>query len=174
MALRARPTELAVQERQLDVLHRRSPRQQIETLKDESDLRVADDRTRIAIERGNIDAIENVRARGRPIEAAEDVHERRFSGPGGAHDGDELSLVDIEIDAGERVNLDLAHCVDLRQISNLDDFAGHYLPPRPPPGPRGAIGFCDPGGPGPSTFDVARPITTLSPSFKSPATTSVK
>src|SRR4051794_24974109 len=173
VALFARPAEVSVDERELDVFDGRRAREQIETLKDEPDLRVADDGALVAVERRDVDAVEFVRAVGGTVEAAEDVHQRRLAGAGGAHHGDELPLIDEEVDASERAHFDLAHRIDLGQALDFDDFIRHYRPPLPPPPGRPPTGLLLPGGGFPSTFDVASPITTLSPGLRSPETTCV-
>src|ERR1051326_1180263 len=170
--LLARPSELAVQQRQLDVLDRRRAREQIEALKNEADLRVANDGALVAIELRDVDSVEQVRSGRRTIEAAEDVHQRRLAGAGRSHDRDEVAFVDEKIDAVERAHFHFAHRVDLRQLTNLDDGTRHYRP-RPPPGPPRPGCPAPPNAAGPSTFDVAAPTTTGSPSLRLPSTTCV-
>ena len=57
----------------------------------------------------------------RAIEAAQDVHERRFSRTGRADDGDELAAADVERDAAERVHRCALHGVDLRDVVGGDE-----------------------------------------------------
>ena len=54
---------------------------------------------------------------GRRVEAAEEVHERRFAGAGGADDRHHLALVDLEVDAFERFDFHLAGVVDLADLA---------------------------------------------------------
>src|ERR1019366_4330149 len=95
--LRARPAEVAVDERQLDVLNGGGSRKKVEALKDEADLGVADDGALVAVELGDIDTVEQVRPCGWPVQAAEDVHQRRLAGSRWTHDRQELATVDDEI-----------------------------------------------------------------------------
>ena len=117
----ARPSEVAVEQRKLDVLDCRSAREQIEALKNESDFRVANHSALIAIELRDVDAVEHVGAGRRTIETSDDVHQRRFAGTGRTHDGDELAFIDVEVDARERVHFDLAHRVSFRELPDFDD-----------------------------------------------------
>ena len=121
----ARPSQLAVEHRQLDVLHGGSAGEEIEALEDEADLGVANHRALVAVEGRDVDAVEVVGAGGRAVEASQDVHQRRLAGAGRSHDGHELAGLDVEVDAGERAHFHLAHLVDLGQIVNLDDRLRH-------------------------------------------------
>ena len=82
--------------------------QQVEALEDEADLGVADDGALVAAELRDVGAVEDVRAGGRAVEAADDVHQRRLAGAGRSHDGHELAGVDAQVDAVERAHFDLA------------------------------------------------------------------
>jgi hypothetical protein len=73
--------QVAVVERQLDVLQRRRARQQVEVLKDEAELAIAQRRARVGGEMRDVLAAEAIGARGRTIEAANDVHEGRLPEP---------------------------------------------------------------------------------------------
>src|SRR4051812_10352769 len=177
VALFARPAEVSVNERELDILDCRRAREQIEALKNEADLRVPDDGALVAIERRDVDAVELVRAVSGTVETPEDVHQRRLAGAGRSHDRQELALIDDEVDARKRADFDLAHRIDLGQAMDLDDLIRHYRPPLPPPPPGREpppIGPALPGGGFPSTFEVASPMTTLSPALRVPETTCVK
>src|SRR4029079_8924952 len=55
----------------------------------------------------------------------EDVHERRLARAGMAHDGDELATLDAQVDAVERVHLDVFEVIDLAQPLGVDDGFGH-------------------------------------------------
>jgi hypothetical protein len=135
-ALGGAQAQVAVEHRQLDVLDGPGARQQVEALEDEADLRVADLGPLVAVETRDVDAVQPVGARGRPVEAAQDVHERRLAGARGAHDGDQLPGLDREVDPLQGVNLDLAHLVDLRQVADLDDRVAHGFRTFPSTGRR--------------------------------------
>ena len=96
-----------VEQRQRDVLERARAREQVEALEDEADALAAEARAIRLVEPGDVDALEEVAAAGRPVEAAEDRHQRRLARARGAHDGDELARFDGEADAAQRVHLDV-------------------------------------------------------------------
>ena len=81
-----------VEQGQLDVLLGAGAGQQIESLEDEADVSVADVGQPVAAEAVDALAVQFVGARGRPVQAAEDVHERRLSRSRSAHDGDHLAV----------------------------------------------------------------------------------
>jgi hypothetical protein len=60
-----------VEERQLYILERRGARQEIKALENETELAIANVGQLVAVETRNIEAIEQVAAAGRAIEAAE-------------------------------------------------------------------------------------------------------
>jgi hypothetical protein len=62
--------------------------------------------------------------RGGNIEAAQNVQQRRFAAAGGAQQHDELAFIQVEIDAAERVDVDLTHVIGLRDASCLIDRVG--------------------------------------------------
>jgi hypothetical protein len=92
----------AVKQREFDISGCRRPAQQLIALEDEADFRVANFGQMVAIERLNINSAEPVDARSREIEATEDIHERRFSGPRWSHDGDELTAIGSDGNSVER------------------------------------------------------------------------
>src|SRR5262249_21644203 len=65
-------------------------------------------------------AVEVVAALGGRVEAAEEVHQRRLATARGAHDGEVLAAVDVEVDAVEGVDLLGAHLVHLAHVAQLD------------------------------------------------------
>jgi hypothetical protein len=77
---------------------------------------------RVGVERGQLVAGEAVRPRRRPVEQADDVHERRLPGSGGTHHRDELAGLDGEVDAAQRDDvLTTFERIDLAQIAHLND-----------------------------------------------------
>ena len=140
----------AVEQGELDVVEGGGPRQQVEALEHEADLPVAHLGQLVAREPGDIPAVEQVVAAGRPVEAAEDVHERRLAGPGRSGDRDELAGLDGEAHAPERTHLDVAHGVDLGDVLDRDDrFRGSHRRPRLPKGNWGISGDPLPPAAGP-------------------------
>ena len=116
-----------IKERQLDVLNRAGPREQVEALEDESDAPAPNRRQLRLSQRGDIDAFEQVDAAGRAIEASNDVHQSRFAGTGGAHNRHELAALDSNADAAQRAHLDIAEVVSLREIANFYDDIRHNV-----------------------------------------------
>lgn len=60
-------------------------------------------------------------AAGRRVEAAEQVEQRRLAAARRSQQDDELAAVDVEIDAAQRVHVDLADAVRLRQPARDQD-----------------------------------------------------
>jgi hypothetical protein len=117
-SLRRRLHGTRIQQRHLDVLHRRRPRQQIEALEDEPDLRIANVRQLIARQLRDIAPVQHERARRRTIETAEDVHHRRFPRSRRPRDRDKLSRLDLERDPAQRMHGVLAERVGLGELLN--------------------------------------------------------
>jgi hypothetical protein len=165
--------------RQLDIFQRRRAREQIETLKDKSDLRVADIRQFIPAQPGHVHAVEPVIAGGGPVEAADDIHQRGFARTARAHDGHELAGLNRQRDAAHGVNLHFAGLIDLANVLEGNDSVGLHAVervlnqnrrmPRWPPPPKG---FWVPEAAGPLVVVVLLPVTTTSFS-SSPSITSV-
>src|SRR5262249_9163997 len=113
---------------------------------------------------------EVIRAERRSIEAAEDVHERGFAGARRAHDRDELARDDVERDAVQRADLDVAGLVDLVDVVDRDErLARHRQTLLPMRG--GAVVV-------PAAVLAALPAMmtstiTSSPSLRSPLTSSL-
>jgi hypothetical protein len=111
VSLAARDT--GVEQRQLHVLERARAREQVEALEHEADRTVADLGQRIAIERGDVVAVEQIKAAARPIEATDHVHQRGLARSGRAHHRHEVAFLDLERDSAQRAYLDVAHAVGL-------------------------------------------------------------
>src|SRR6185503_4863702 len=153
-------------------------------LEHEADLRVAHVREVARRERRHVVPVEEVASGGRPIEAAEQVHERRLAGARRAGERDELAGRDVERDAAQRLHLHLAEVVGLRQVANGDDRVHRPAPRAPPAAPAPAPRFAPPPRrPNGISGDVVlgcaaapgcdMPVTTWSPSFTSPSTIAV-
>jgi hypothetical protein len=111
----------AIEQRQLDVVECSRTAEQVESLEDEPDLLVANGSQVVLRELGDVSAVELVDAAARPIQAADDVHERGLAGAGGPGDGDELAGLDREGHAAQGADLVVAHSVDLRQVLDRND-----------------------------------------------------
>ena len=135
---------LAVEQRQLDILHRGGAREQIEALENETDLAVADVGQLVAIESGDVGAVEQVTAARRAVEAAEHVHQGRFARAARAHDGDELAALDLQRNAAHRMHIHLAGAVGLVDVLQLDDSGvlGHSIRLEPALSAGQRIGRC--------------------------------
>jgi hypothetical protein len=144
--------DAGVDERQLHVLQSGRAGDEVVALEDEPDPAVADHRQLVVLEIANVDAVQQVAAPGRDIEAAEDVHQGRLAAAGGAHDRDEVALADAEGDAAEGVDDLRSHRVRLGHPLERDQrpppsdahFPGPTnwtpKPPGPPP-PRPPVWF---------------------------------
>ena len=97
-----------VEQRQGDVLERAGARQQVEALEHEAELLEPDRRELVVAERRDVVAVEEVPARRRTVEAAQQVHQRRLAGSRRPHDRDVLAGRDGEADAAQRFDLDVA------------------------------------------------------------------
>ena len=80
----------AVEERKLHVLKRRRSGEKIEALKDEAEVLAPQERTLVARQALDVHSAEEIRARRRAVERADDVHGRRLARARRAHDGDEF------------------------------------------------------------------------------------
>ena len=116
-----------VDHRQLDVLERGGARQQMEGLEHEPDLAVADAGELVL--RGVLDRllVEAIGAGAGRVEAADQVHQRRLAAARGAHDGEVLALLDVEVDAGERADGLRPHHVGLGEAAQLDSGIGRRV-----------------------------------------------
>ncbi len=91
---------------------RRCPGEQVEALKDEAQHVATQQRVLRPVEARGVDPLKKILARGRHVEAAEDVHGGRFAGTGRPHDGDEFVPVDRQVDAIQRADRRFAASVD--------------------------------------------------------------
>ena len=64
-----------------------------------------------------------VLALGGRIQAADQIHQRRFAGARRAHDGDVFAALDLDVHARNGVDGLIAHHVGLPQIVGADDDA---------------------------------------------------
>src|SRR5207237_9166820 len=125
-----------VDEGHLDVVERAGARDQVERLEDEPDLAVSDDCQLVFVELADVHPVEEVAAAGWQVQAADDVHEGALARAGGTHDGDELAVLDAEVDPLQGLHPHVAHPVDLGDAFDLDHQPPSPPPPRPPPPPR--------------------------------------
>ena len=115
-----------VKHRHLDVFARGRPRQQVEPLEYKADFFVAHIRERVAVERGNVNAIQPVMPARRPVQRADHVHQRAFAGAARAHDGDEFAGKNLQRNAAHRMDVHLAGVIRLVDGVELDDGVGRH------------------------------------------------
>src|SRR5206468_1568386 len=111
----------AVNQGQLDVFSRRSAWQQIKILDHESDLAVPDIGEPISIETRDVCSVQNVVARGGPVEATENIHERGFSGTAGTHQRNEFAALDFERHAAHSGHFHFACAIDFVHIDQPNE-----------------------------------------------------
>src|SRR5690606_33917969 len=120
----ARP---AIKQRQLDVLDRARPGQQVEPLEHEAEVAAAEQRALVAGQRLHLGPEEAEHARGRHVEAAEDVHRGRLAGTRWPHDRDEIAALDREVDALQGLERTRSLAEGLGDPFELDDrLTRHY------------------------------------------------
>ena len=108
--------EAAVAQRHVDVVEQVQVGDQVEALEDEAELFVAQARARVVVHALDVDAVEHVLAVGEFLEQAGDVQEGGLARAGRAGDGDELALLDVDVEAAQRVGLDHVGAVHLAQV----------------------------------------------------------
>ena len=121
-----------VTQRKLCVFQRTGSRDQIEVLEDEADLPAPQLGQFVLAGAPDIPPVQPVCAPGRPVEAPEQIHERGLPGAGCAHHRDELSSLDLEADAAQRLDLDVAEPVHLPDILADDQRAHRSVKSRAP------------------------------------------
>jgi len=117
----ARAAMPAIEHRQLDIFECGRAREEIETLKNETELFVAKVGEFVAVELRNIDSVEQVNAAGRPVETAKRIHEGRFSRAARAHDRHEFTAMKFDGHSTHGVNLHFAGVVDFMDVFKLND-----------------------------------------------------
>jgi len=110
-----------VDQRELDVVERVGPREEIEGLEDESDFAVPNLGELVVDHVRDVFAGKFVAAGRRGIEAAEHVHHGRLAGTRRAHDGKVFVAMNRERDATERVDDLRTHLVELGDAFDVDD-----------------------------------------------------
>src|SRR5688500_10572246 len=159
-----------VHRRHLDVARRARGGDQVVALEHEAEGLAPQPRQLVAAERRHVLAVEEVLAAAGPVEAAEDVHERGLARARGAHDGDELAGADVEVDAVQHLDLELAVLERLRNPFQLDHRRGPIFgmraaeAARAPCGARSPVSTRSPGSRPASTCAMTRlrvPICTL-------------
>ncbi len=126
-----------VGERHRDVVERARPRQQVVALEDEPDRPAPDPGEVVVVELLDRRPVEDVAAGGRPVEAADDVHQGRLARARRPDDRHELAVVDDQVDAVEGPDVDPAGLVDPADPGEGDERRAHgWVTVPPPPLPR--------------------------------------
>ena len=112
--------ELRQQQRQLHVLARGEHRDQVEELEDEADVLGAEARELVLGQLVQQPARDRDAALGRPVEAREQVQERRLARARRPHQRHEAAALDRERDVLERVHLVGAAPIDPGDVLELD------------------------------------------------------
>ena len=110
-----------INERQLDVVESGGARQQVERLKDEPDLAIAYARQLVLVLVGDKRATEPVFAGGGRVEAADQIHQRRFPRSRRTHDRDVLIAANRDVDPAQGVHDFTANVVVTLQTARDDD-----------------------------------------------------
>ncbi len=113
-----------IRKRHGHVLDGAGPGQQIETLEDKSQFTVAHQGPLVGGELGDLLSLQPVLAGGWSVQAAQDVHQRGFSGSGRTGESDQLPLPDGQGDAFEHRHGDVAHLVGLYDVVQVDEVHG--------------------------------------------------
>src|SRR5712692_4343129 len=115
-----------IQRRQFHILERRRSRQQVESLKNKSNLLIANQRQGFLVVLRNVNAFQQVAPGARFVQASQDVHERGLAAAAGAHNGHELAARNFQAHAAQRVHAGLAQFVVLVKIFDLKDALGGW------------------------------------------------
>jgi hypothetical protein len=93
---------------------------QVERLKDEPDLRVADPAHLDVAQAAHVNAVQVIPALLEGIQEPRDVQEGGLAGSRGSHDGDELAAVDLDRELAQGMGLDVLGPIDLRDVFHLE------------------------------------------------------
>src|SRR5205807_4828773 len=88
--------DVCVERGQFNIFQRSCARKQIESLKHKSNLAIADRRQLLLREPRYLNSFQQVATRARLVQAADDIHERRFPAAARTHDGGEFSAIDLQ------------------------------------------------------------------------------
>src|SRR6266852_2437218 len=108
--------------RQLHVALRRQARHKLVRLEDETEAFLPQQRQLVVREAGHLAAVDAVRARGRPVEAADDVQERRLARARGPHDREVVPVGDRQVDVAQGVHGAPADLIVAADAQKLDHF----------------------------------------------------
>ena len=101
-----------VKQGKFHVFECREAADEVEALENKADFPVADAREALFAETGNVFPREKIGTGRRRVEAADDVHQRRFAGAGAPNDGEKFPALNLKRDSVQRADFVAAHAVD--------------------------------------------------------------
>jgi len=101
-------------------VQRRRARQEVERLKDEANLLVPDAGELVVVHLARLLAVQQVGALAWRVQAANQVHQRRFARAGRSHDGHVFAALDLNGHPPQGMNLFGAHYIGFPQIDCFD------------------------------------------------------
>ena len=113
------------QERHFDVLVGGQGRDQGKELENETDVAAAHIGALVAVETGDILAVDQYRPAGGLVEAADQLQQGGFAGTGGTDQGGKFAAFDGQVDAAQGLGFDFANLVDTGDVFNFYDF--HFV-----------------------------------------------
>ena len=122
------PFTAGIHRRHFDILRGGQMGQQMVALKDKAKVFPPQTGQRIAIQLRDIGSRHPIGAAGGFVEAAKDIHQRRFSRAGGAHDRHHLPGMDTEGDPLEDLNAAVAGRIAATNITQLEQ-GRHFAAP---------------------------------------------
>ncbi len=111
-------TQPGVHQRQGDLLEGRGARQQVELLEDEADAAAADARLGVVGQLADVLAAQQVSSAVGRVQTAEDVHQRALAAARRPHDGQELPLAHLQVEAAQGMDDVLAHLIALGDVAH--------------------------------------------------------
>src|ERR1019366_1030396 len=158
-----------IEQGQRDVLDRAGSGEKVETLKDKAQPFAADARQFRLRQPRDVDPFEIILSAGRPIEASEQRHQRGLPRAGRSHDGNKFAGLDHQVDAAQRMHIDVADVIGPRHVRDSDDWFDHAW--------ADACGSTENQKRGTTALLAVAScsaVMTRSPGFRSPLTISVK
>ncbi|MPL92315.1 hypothetical protein SDC9_38413 [bioreactor metagenome] len=125
----AGPALARIDRRHLDIADRIEIAEQLIALEDEAEMLAPQPGERVGVEHADILAGKAVAAGTRPVETAQNVHQRRLARARGADDRDELARPDIEIDVAQDGDRLLAGQEGAADAAHGNQRIGHLTSP---------------------------------------------
>ena len=119
---------VGIRQRQHHVAQHRGTRQQVEALEHEPEPRRPQLGQLIVVQRGDVHTLEAIRPRGRRVQTAQQVHEGRLARTRRPHDAEELTPLDLQRYAFERMGVARSGLIDPMHVLHVDDRDGRHSP----------------------------------------------